>query len=144
MKMWGEVWESAWGEWGGVLGCRGRVAVRRGIWGVWGRCREVCCGVGEVSKDMWGKEKCGRVYGVSGKVCWRVGEGCRERNGGGVGKCVGAPHPNTSPSLHLPHTPTHSSTPPFVPLPHLPPHPNTLSYTYFHISPHLLKVWRSY
>ena len=23
-----------------------------------------------------------------GEVCWRVGKGCGERNGGGVGKCV--------------------------------------------------------
>ena len=34
----------------------------------------------EVRKDVWGVEKCGRVYGVSGEVCWRVGRG--------VGMCV--------------------------------------------------------
>ena len=26
-------------------------------------------------------EGCGKVYGVSGEVCWREGEGCEERNG---------------------------------------------------------------
>ena len=31
---------------------------------------------------------CGRLYGVSGKVCWRVGKECGERNGGGVWECV--------------------------------------------------------
>ena len=30
-------WESVWGEWGSVLACGERI---------WGRCREVCCGVG--------------------------------------------------------------------------------------------------
>ena len=33
----------------------------------------------EVRKDVWGVEKCGeecgRVYGVSGEVCWRVRSG---------------------------------------------------------------------
>ena len=48
-----------------------------------------CVGVwGEVRKDVWGVEKCGRVYGVSGEgcgkvyggeeVCWRVGRGMGE------------------------------------------------------------------
>ena len=23
-------------------------------------------------KDVWGVEKCGKVYGVSGEVCWQV------------------------------------------------------------------------
>ena len=144
----------------GCLGkCVGSCGKKYGGYG--GRCREVCW---EVRKDVWGVEKCGRVYGVIGEVCWRVGKGCGERNGGGVGKCVGIRSPNTLPptlpnissltssphlSLHLPlppHTPTHFSTPPLIPLPtsSLPtPHPNTFSY-YPHISPHLLKVWRSY
>ena len=39
-----------------------------------------------------------------------------------------------------PPTPQHTS--PHLPL--LPPHTNTLPYTYPHISPHILKVWRSY
>ena len=34
---------------------------------------------------MWGR--CGKVYGVSGEVCWRVGKGCGEGNGEDVGKC---------------------------------------------------------
>ena len=85
---------------------------------------------------------CGEVRGDVGK-----GEG------GNVGKCVGAPHPNTflshpfshsSPILsphantlpHLPHTLSHtpphtSSLPTHLSLP-----PNTLSYTSPHISRH--------
>ena len=32
-----------------------------------------CVGVwGEVRNDVW--VGCGKVYGVSGKVCWRVGK----------------------------------------------------------------------
>ena len=55
-----------------------------------------CVGVwGEVRKDVWAVEKCGRVYGVSGEVCWHVGKGCGEKNGGSVGKCVGVWGPNT-------------------------------------------------
>ena len=51
-----------------------------------------CLGVwGEIRKDVWGVEKCGRVYGVSGEggkrgrcreMCWGVG--------GGKEKCVGS------------------------------------------------------
>ena len=39
--------------------------------------------------DEYGK-MCGsgKVYGESGEVCWREGEGCGERNRGGGGKCV--------------------------------------------------------
>ena len=33
---------------------------------------------------MWGGEKCGKVCGVSGEVCWCEREGC----GGCVGKYV--------------------------------------------------------
>ena len=37
---------------------------------------------------MWGVQKCekgcGKVYAVSGEVCWCEGEGCGERNGGSV------------------------------------------------------------
>ena len=44
--------------------------------------------MGEVRKDVWGVEKCRKVYGVSGEVCWRVGKGCGEGNGEDVGKCV--------------------------------------------------------
>ena len=54
------MWERVWGEWGSVLG------------------RDMGGGVG---KCEVGKERCGKVYGVSGKVCWGVGEryqGCRE------------------------------------------------------------------
>ena len=29
---------------------------------------------GEVRKDVWGVEKCGKVYGVSGEVCWHGGK----------------------------------------------------------------------
>ena len=100
----------------------------------------------EVRKDAWGVEKCGegcgRAYGVSGKVCWLVGKGCGERNGGGVEKCVRVWGPNTLPptltnissltfpyiSPYIPHTPTRFPTPPLIPLPTSslpPPHPNT-------------------
>ena len=63
-----------------VLGCRGRSGeLWEEVWRVWGRCREVCL---EVRKDVWGVEKygwgCGRVYGVSGEVCWRLGRGMGE------------------------------------------------------------------
>ena len=34
---------------------------------------------------MWGVEKCGKVYGVSGEVYWHEGEECGWRNGGVVG-----------------------------------------------------------
>ena len=46
-------------------------------------------------------------------------------------------------SPYLLHTFLHLLSYLFPHLPFLPPHPNTLSYTYPHISPHLLKVWRS-
>ena len=118
----------------------------------------MCWGVGEVREDVWGVEKCGRVYGVCGKVCWRVGKGCGEGNGVDVGKCVEvwgpntlliphisslpSPFPTSSPTPH--HTFLHLLSPYLFPhLPFLPPHPNTFSY-YPHISLHLLKVWRSY
>ena len=52
-------------------------------WGVGGG-KERCVGSGEV------RGGCGRVYGVNGKVCWRVGKGCGEENGGNVLRC-GAP-----------------------------------------------------
>ena len=90
-------------------------------------------------------------------MCWRVGKGCGERNGGGVGKCVWVWGPNTLPHIsltsHFPTSPLTSFTPQhtflhllsylFPHLPFLALHPNTFSY-YPHISPHLLKVWRSY
>ena len=44
-----------------------------GVGGDVGKCVEVW---GEVRKDVWGG--CGRVYGVSGEVCRRVGRRCRE------------------------------------------------------------------
>ena len=110
-------------------------------------------------------EGCGRVYlyGVSGEVCWLVGKGCGERNGGGLGKCVRVWGPNTLPptlplisltspfptspftsptlqhtSLYLllylfPHLPSSSCTPT-----HFPTIPT------YGISPHVLKVWQSY
>ena len=50
----GRCGESAWGEWGSVLGA-------------------------QVKEAVWGVEKCGegckRVYGVSGEVCWRARKG---------------------------------------------------------------------
>ena len=122
----------------------------------------MCWGVGGgkeryVGSEVWGG--CGKVYGVSGEVCWRVGKGCGEGNGEDVGKCVEVWGPNT---LLIPHISLPSPFPPSPltsPTPHhtflhllwylfphlffLPPHPNTFSY-YPHISLHLLKVWRSY
>ena len=83
---------------------------------------------------------------------------CGERSGGGVRKCVWVWGPNTLPHISsltspFPTSPLTSPTPQhtflhllshlFPHLPFLPPHPNTFSY-YSHISPHLLKVWRSY
>ena len=101
----------------------------------------------------------GRVYGLSGKVCWRVGKECGEGNGGDVEKCVDVWGPNTLLIPHIslpspfPTSPLTSPTPHhtflhllsylFPHLPFLPPHPYTFSY-YPHISLHLLKVWRSY
>ena len=105
---------------------------------------------------MWGR--CGKVYGVSGEVCWRVGKGCGEGNGEDVGKCVEVWGPNTFLIPHIslpspfPTSPLTSPTPHHTflhlsylfPIPSfLPPHPNTFSY-YPHVSLHLLKVWRSY
>ena len=111
---------------------------------------------GEVRKDVWGVEKCGKVYGVSGKVWWHVGKGCGEGNEEDVGKCVEVWGPNTLLIPHislpspLPTSPLTSPTPQHTFLhllsslfPHpsfLPPHPNTFSY-YPHISLHFLKVW---
>ena len=47
--------------------------VGRGV----GKCVRVW---GPIRKDVWGVEKrgkgCGRVYGVSGEVWWRVRKGC--------------------------------------------------------------------
>ena len=56
----------------GVVGGEGSHGKRRR-----GRCRKVCwdVGGGTVRKDVWGVEKCGRVYGVSGEVCCHVGRG---------------------------------------------------------------------
>ena len=113
-----------------MLGCRG--AVGRGM-------GEVCWGVGEARKDVWGGVW-ESVWGEWGSVL-------------ACGRRCGAPsHLPTSPlphSLHLsyisrylPHIPTHFPTP-LIHFPFLPPHPNTFSY-HPHISSHLLKVWRSY
>ena len=115
---------------------------------MWGRCREMCWGVGEVRKDVWGG--CGKVYGVSGEVCWRVWKGCGERNGEDVGKCVEVWGPNTLLIPHIslpspfPTSPLTSPTPHHTfllllsyLLPHpsfLSPHPSTFSY-YPHTSP---------
>ena len=81
---------------------------------------------------MWKVEKCGKVYGVSGEVGWREGEGCGERNGGSVVKCVEVWGPNTlSPTLPI------SPPSPFLTSPLPTPHPDTLSYTFSHISSHI-------
>ena len=74
-------------------------------------------------------EGCGRVYlyGVSGEVCWLVGKGCGERNGGGLGKCVRVWGPNTLP----PTLPLISLTSPF-------PTSSFTSPTLQHTSLHLL------
>ena len=71
----GRFGESAWGEWkcvGGGQGSCGKMC--------WGRCREMRWGVGEVRKDVWGVEKSGRVYEVSGEGCEGV-YGERKCNG---------------------------------------------------------------
>ena len=85
---------------------------------------------GGVWESAWGERE----------VCWHEGEGCKERNGGGVGKCVKVWGSNTSPQLlshlssHLPHpnplsyTSSHTSSHISLSYPHRP-HPNTLSYT---------------
>ena len=75
---------------------------------------------------------CGRVYGVSGKVFWGVGE--VKGDVGGDEERFGVWDPNTF--LPFPTSPPTFS--PFLtsPLkgPYLPPHLNTLSYTYPPIS----------
>ena len=44
--------------------CRGRSGeLWEEIWGCGGRCREMCWGVGEVRKDVWGVKKCGEGVG---------------------------------------------------------------------------------
>ena len=66
--------EVCWGVGEGQGSCGKRYG------GCRGRCRGMCWDVGEVRKDVWGVEKCGRVYGVSGKGCGKVY---------GERKCVG-------------------------------------------------------
>ena len=116
--------EVRWGVGGGQGSCRKRYG------GCGGRCREMCSGVWGGKERCVGSEEvrggCGKVYGVSGEVCWRVGKGCGERNGEDVGKCVEVWGPNT---LLIPHISLH------LPLP--PPHPITLSYTSFYTSSHI-------
>ena len=93
-----------------------------------------CVGVwGEVRKDVWEVEKCGRVYGVSGKVCWRVGKGCGEGNGGDVGKCVEVWGPNT---LLIPHISSLPSPFPTSPLTSPTPHHTFLQFLSY-LFPHL-------
>ena len=53
------------------------------------------------------------------------------------------PSPHFFLHLSLP-PPKHTPTSPYISPYHVSPHPNAVSYTYPHISPHLLKVWRSY
>ena len=148
------MWESVWGEWGSVLGCKGgegRCGKRYG--GGVGKCggdKERCVGMGVES--VWGEWGSVLACGVG---VWGV-----EREG--VGKCVRVWGPNTLPQISsftslLTPFPTSSFTSPtpqhtflhlllyiFPHLPFLSPHPNTLSCTYPYISPHLLKVWQSY
>ena len=54
------------------------------------------------SGEVWGG--CGKVYGVSGEMCWRVGKECGKGNGEDVGKCVEVWGPNTPliPHISLP------------------------------------------
>ena len=146
----GEVWGGrsvgeCMGEWGSVLGC-GR-GVGRGVVkyvGLWGENKKRC-GVCE--------ESCGRVYGVSGEVCWGVGGGeekCVERYGGCGWRCrevcwgvvpqrISSHTSHISPqdfsfiSLTYP-TPTHFPTPTYHISPHLPLHSNTLSHIFLHTS----------
>ena len=124
--------EVCWGVGGGQGSCGKRCVggdVGKCV-GVWGGGKERCVGSGEV----WGG--CGRVYGVSGKMCWRVGKGCGEGNGGDEGKCVEVWGPNT---LLIPHISSLPSPFPHLSLhlPLLPPHPITFSYTSSHTSSHI-------
>ena len=123
-----EVWESAWGEWEvcwgvgggegscvgrGVRECMGWVGKCVGMWGEeWGRCREVCLGVGpqHTSPHLL-------LHLTFSYISL------------------------TSPTPQ--HTFLHLLSYLFPHLPFLPPYLNTFSY-YSHISPHLLKVWRSF
>ena len=58
------------------LGCRGGEGSCGKTCGVGGGVGK-CVGVwGEVRKDVWGVEKCGRVYEVCQEVCWRE-QNCR-------------------------------------------------------------------
>ena len=112
--------------------------------------KERCVGSGEVWESVWG-EWGGVWESVWGEeVCWRVGEewgNCREMCLG-VGPQRTSPHllphltfPCISPYRYLPNTLSYTSLSHLFP--HLASHPNTFFY-YLHISPHLLKVWRSY
>ena len=66
-QMHGVSGEVCWGVGGGQGGIGGGIGKCLGVWG-------------EIRKDVWGVEKCGRVYGVSGEGCGRVY---------GERKCVG-------------------------------------------------------
>ena len=141
----GRCGESAWDEWGSVLRCRGSCGKRCG--GGVGKCLGVW---GEIRKDVWGVEKCGRVYGVSGEgVRECMGRGSvlayGERMWGGVGKCFRVWGPNTLPHISFvtspfPTSPLTFPTPqhtflhlPLIPLPTCRPTPQHI----FLLSPHL-------
>ena len=136
--------EVCWGVGGDQGSCGKRCGVGVGkCLGVWG----------EIRKDVWGVEKCGRVYGVSGEGGKRVyGErkcvgvwGTGERMWGGVGKCVRVWGPNTLPHISFltspfPTSPLTFPTPqhtflhlPLIPLPTSRPTPQHI----FLLSPHL-------
>ena len=53
--------------------------MRGSVLGCWGKCEEVCWGVGEGAEKCWGR---------CGKVCWGVGT-VRGDVRRGVKKCVG-------------------------------------------------------
>ena len=93
-------------------------------------------GVGEGVRNCVGRQEkmCGRVYGVSGEVCRRVGKGYGEKNRGDVWKCVRVWGLNTLPPT-FPYISSLTSFPHLsLHLPLLPSHPNTLSYTSSHTS----------
>ena len=92
-KVWGGVWESALGEWENVMACGERLRGEE-----WGRCMEVCSGVGPQHTSSHTSPH--------------------------LLTTLTFPYI----SSYLPHTPTHFPTPPLIPLPTSPFLPHTLTH----------------